>query len=618
MMQKRRWPGVHVVLGIVWLGTAAAPAETLDLVVLNKPLHSGHISPTLYGGFVELLDDHVPGMWAEMLGDRNFEGVVPAANWDYYLGALNLCDRDWDKNGTWTYSTESPWNGAQSARLTAMKNRPAQLTQGQLAVRKGMSYLFSGYFRGGPTRLDVSVRLKALLPDGQWMFLSWTRLPRMDQDWTKLSVRLTSTGTTDRAVFEVRADGEGTLWADKLSLMPADNIDGWRRDVVEAVRELRPPILRWGGSTIDPGGYKWKDGLGDRDRRTPFLNRNWGRRDSHDVGIEEFLRFCRAVGSEPLVCVSFADGPQSAGELVEYCNGSVDTPWGGKRARNGHPEPYGVKYWQLGNEVGDAEVTGKSADFCRAIQKADPGAMILTSFPSPELLEKVGGYVRYLGPHYYSSDLAWVESDLAGLRRLIRNSVYRDTVKLAITEWNIDAGNWGLGRGRLQTLDCALFEARFLNLLHRHSDIVAIACRSNLVNSFCAGTIQTNAAGLYKVPGFHVMKLFRDHTKPVPLTVTQMPPWLNVTACAAEDRQSLSVFAVNTRTEPTEIRLDLDTFATGMNITGGEVVGDTQDRRQVDITNGWDHPERVKTMPLSFQGETFTLPALSVAAVDIR
>jgi alpha-N-arabinofuranosidase len=618
MIQKRMFFVRGVVLGMVLGSSAVSSADTVNLVVLSKPLHSGCISPMLYCGFVELLDDLVPGMWAEMLGDRNFERVLPTANWVYHLGALNLCDRDWDKNQTWTYSTENPWNGAQSAKLTAAKDRPAQLTQSQLAVKKGMTYLFSGYFRDGSTPLDLSIRLKALLPDGQWMSLGQTTLPQVGKDWTKVSTKLTSTGTTDLAVLEIEADGEGSLWADKLSLIPADNIEGWRKDVVEATKELRPPILRWGGSTIDPGGYKWKDGIGDRHRRTPFINANWGRRDSGDVGIEEFIHFCRAVGSEPLVCVSYADGPQSAGELVEYCNGSVDTTWGNARARNGHPDPYDVRYWQLGNEVGDAHVTATSVGFCQAISKADPKAVIFSSFPSSELIEKIGGYVSYLCPHYYTSDLAWVESDIRRLQNLIGNSGYRDTVKLAVTEWNIDAGNWGLGRGKLYTLDCALFEARFLNLLHRHCDIVKIACRSNLVNSFCGGTIQTNAAGLYKIPNFYVMKLFRDHTRPVPLTVFEVPRGLDVTACASEDRKSLSIFAVNTRSEPVEVRLDLSELAGQMNIIGGEVVGDTQDRRQIDVTNGWDHPERVKTMRLQFRSETFTLPALSVAAVEIR
>jgi alpha-N-arabinofuranosidase len=556
-------------------------------------------------------------MWAEMLGDRGFEGVLPTANWVYHLGALNLCDRDWDKDETWAYSSEGPWNGAQSARLTASKNRPARLTQSHLAVKKGMTYLFSGYLRAGSSRLDVSVRLKALLPDGRWMFLGWTDLPKAGKSWTKASAKLVSSGTTDRAVLEIEAAGEGSLWVDKLSLLPADHIDGWRRDVVEATKELRPLILRWGGSTIDPGGYKWKDGVGDRDKRTPFVNTNWGRRDSNDVGIEEFIQFCRAAGSEPLVCVSFADGPQSAGELVEYCNGSVETPWGKARAQNGRIEPYGVKYWQIGNEVDHPEVPAKSVDFCRAIKTADPEAIVFSSFPSGPLFEKIGGFTSYLAPHYYTADLAWIESDIRSLRDLIGSSAHRDRVKLAVTEWNINAGNWGLGRGKLYTLDCALFEAQFLNILHRNSDVVEIACRSNLVNSFCGGTIQTNAAGLYRTPSFHVMKLFSDHSQPVPLMISDTPRGLDVTACASEDRTAVCVCVVNTRKEPAEIRLDLGALGEGMRVRGAEVVGDTQDRRQIDVTNGWDHPERVKTRPLQFEGNSVLLPALSVAAIEI-
>jgi len=600
------------ILGIAAVGFG----ETVDLVVLNKPLNAGRINPTLYGGFVELLDDVVPGMWAEMLGDRDFEGVVPTSNWTYHLGALDLCDRDWDAGDAWTYDAGNPWNGARSAKVTAEEGRPGRLTQSRLAVAKGMTYLFSGHFRSDATDLAVSVRLKALLPDGQWMILGAATLPAIGKDWTRLDAKLVSTGATDRAVLEIEAVGRGVLWADMLSLMPADNVEGWRLDVVEAIRQLRPPVLRWGGSSIDPGGYKWKEAIGDRDRRPSYVNPYWGRRDSGDVGVEEFIRFCRAVGSEPLVCISYADGPQSAADLVEYCNGSADTTWGTVRAKNGYPDPHAVKYWQLGNEVGDAEVTGRSADFCRAIRKADPQAVIFTSFPSPELLDRVGEFIGYLCPHYYTSDLAGVESDIRRWRDLVVNSRYRDTVRLAVTEWNINAGNWGLGRGKLYTLDCALFEAQFLNLLHRNCDIVTIACRSNLANSFCGGTIQTNAAGLYKIPAYYVMQLFRDHSQPAPLTISQVPAGLNVTACASEDHKRVVVFAVNTRKEPVEMRIDLGQWNAGLKIAGGEFVGDTQDRRQIDITNGWDRPERVKTMPLRFDGQVATLPALSVSAVE--
>lgn len=114
------------------------------------------------------------------------------------------------------------------------------------------------------------------------------------------------------------------------------------------------------------------------------------------------------------------------------------------------------------------------------------------------------------------------------------------------------------------------------------------------------------------------MKLFSGHARPVPLTISETPRGLDVSACASEGRASLCVFAVNVRKEPVELKLDLGAFEAGMKITGGEVVGDNQDRRQVDVTNGWDHPERVRTMSLQFEGDTVVMPALSVVAIEIK
>ena len=133
--------------------------------------------------------------------------------------------------------------------------------------------------------------------------------------------------------------------------MPADNVQGWRRDVIEATRDVQPALVRFGGSVCDPGRYRWKNGIGDHDLREPFPNKVWGRLDSNDVGIDEFCQFCELTGVEPLICLSFSDGPQNAADLVEYCNGNARTGWGAKRAANGHPAPYKVKYWQIGNEI---------------------------------------------------------------------------------------------------------------------------------------------------------------------------------------------------------------------------------------------------------------------------
>lgn len=588
------------------------PSLAVKLTILPEPLNSGRISPLLHGNFMELLDDLVPGLWSEMLGDRGFEGIVPASYWCYHTGELNLADRAWEVNETWSRDTLESFNAKYSGRIT----QPGRFTQANIALRKGTGYHFSGYFRSDNSAVKITVRIKVFLPDGTWMVLASNTLPAPGKGWKKLSCELASSGTTDRAVFELGAEGTGHLWADELSLMPDDNVSGWRRDAVEAVKEMHPPVLRWGGSTIDPGNYKWKNGVGSRDLRQPFLNTVWGRLDLNDVGIEEFLGFCTAINAAPIICVSFADGAESARQLVEYCNGATGTPWGKKRAENGHPAPYQVRYWQIGNELDEASYLRGYPEFCRAIRSADPAAKIFSSFPSGELIEKAGAQTDYFCPHYYRSDLQGIDEDIRHLKALLKSSLPGNNPKLAVTEWNINAGNWGLGRGKLNTLGCALFEAQFLNLLHRNSDIVEIACRSNLANSFCGGTVQTNAAGLYRIPAFYVMKMFAEHTKPVPLTVSETLPGLDVTACATDDGKNLSIFIVNSVKDPVALQIDLKGFGSGMKISGAETVRDTHDMKQIDAKNHFGAPDRIRTVNLQATDSGITVPALSVTAIE--
>jgi alpha-L-arabinofuranosidase len=595
-----------------------APAGEIVLKLRSESLHGGRIRPTLYGGFVELLDDLVPGMWAEMLGDRGFEGVLPTSTWDYFRGEPNLCDRDWDKSPDWSRDAARPLNDGQSCRLDVRAGVPARLTQSGLAVRKGMGYPVTGHWRGDSPSLRVRLSLKTLLPDGSWTTLAALDLSKPGPEWGKFAGELKSNGTTDRAVFEVQARGQGHLWLDELSLMPGDNVDGWRRDVVEAMKELGPPVVRWGGSTVDPGPYRWSAALGDRDLRPSFVNRVWGRRDTNDVGVEEFVRLCRAVGAEPLVCISLGDGVESARRMVEYLNGAADSDWGRKRAANGRAEPYGVKFWQVGNEIDSPGYVQSLVAFARAVRGADPNAVVLSSFPTEEIIDIAGPDIQIVCPHYYQPDLDGVDADLRKIEGWIRESAGRDRIRMGVTEWNIDAGNWGLGRGKLNSLGCAIFEARFLNVLHRHSDFVVLACRSNMTNSFCGGTIQTNAAGFYRTPSFLVMAMYRDHSRPVPLRVAvDVPAGVDVTACASEDRSAATVFVVNPGKEPVWVALDLSDFGPGFAVRGGEVVKDAQERGQVDIINSFADPARVVRVKLERgSGNAVALPALSIAALD--
>jgi alpha-N-arabinofuranosidase len=580
------------------------------------PMHSGRINPMIYGGFIELLDDLVPGMWAEMLNDRSFEGSGDLWTWIYYTGAPNFCDIKWDENSTWTYDTENPFNGSRSVKLSASVGKPATLTQAGLATKKRMTYHFSGHFRTDSKDTKAIVELKVLLPDGEWMVLASKELPVSGTGWQRYTCDMISNGITDRAVFELKVSGKGHLWVDKLSLMPSDNIKGWRKDVIEVIKEQKPGMIRWGGCIVDPGCYKWKAGIGNRDKRVPFQNPTWGRLDSNDVGIDEFLQFCELVGVEPLICLSMSDDPESARDMIEYVNGNLNTEWGKKRAENGHPKPYNVKYWQLGNELGGEEYAAKCVDYCKTIRMIQPDAFIMSSFPSTEVIKAVGQHLNYICPHHYTPDLNSDENNLRSIEKMLKDAQLEGKIKVGVTEWNSTGGDPGLLRGKLQSLWCGLFAGRYLNILHKYSNLVDFACRSNITNSFCSGMIQTNAATLYKTPGYHVMKLYAIHSKPVPLSVTGTPEDVDVSACASDDGKKVTIFAVNMKNEPVEIRLDLSEHSEGFVPISGEVVCDTQDRRQLEVMNHFTAPDRVTTVKLEVSGKSIVLPAYSSSAIE--
>jgi len=317
-----------------------------------------------------------------------------------------------------------------------------------------------------------------------------------------------------------------------------------------------------------------------------------------------------------VICLSFSDGPQSARDLVEYCNGGAGTEWGKRRTANGHPEPYRVRYWQLGNELGNADYVNGCLDFCKAIKAADPGAIIMSSYPSQELLDKVGTYLGYVCPHHYTDDFAACEASIAQISEMLRKTPGCENTMIGITEWNVTGGRWGLGRGTLLTLESALLNARYLNLLMRHSDVVGLACRSNMTNSLGSGMIQTNPAGLYFAPSYYAMKLYADHMKAVPLAVEGALEGVDVAACRSEDGKALCVFAVNMNTEPIQLSLDVSAYGPRFRVVSGEAVCDTQDMRQKDIMNHWTAPERIKTVKLKVARDTIAVPALSVVAVE--
>lgn len=596
-------------------------AEPIAVKVSQGRFPDARINPMLFGNFIELLDDLVPGMWAEMLNDRGFEGVIPAANWVYYDGSPTWCDRAWNPDASWRIESQGAFNGGRCAALAQTGKGPAVLSQSGLSVSAGASYRFSAYVRA-----LGSVQAEALLvfeqPVGAMMELGSLQLENLTERWSRVSGTLRAQGSTDRARFELRATGSGRLLVDQVSLMPVENDKGWRKDVVRAVKDVKPALIRWGGSVVDPGAYRWMAGIGDRDQRVPFKNANWGRIDSNDVGIAEFLEFCRLVGALPLVCVSFSDGAQSAADLVEFCNGAAELPWGARRAELGAREPFRVKYWQLGNELSgdDDAYIEKCKAFIRAMKKVDPSIAILSSFPSKKVLSELGKDLAYVAPHHYTHDLKGCEADFENLRRMIGATKGAEHVRLAVTEWNFTGGDWGLGRAKMLTLEGALWNARYLNLMCRHADVVEMACRSNLVNSYCSGIIGTTPGGLIKRPSYHVMKLYAENALPVPLGAEAASDALDVFACASPGLGEACVFAVNLGREPREIAIDFGPLGKSVRVKSALSVCDSLDRRQPDVVNQESGEGRVRTAAAAVDGAAVRLPAFSATAIrcDLR
>src|SRR5262245_28810389 len=136
--------------------------------------------------------------------------------------------------------------------------------------------------------------------------------------------------------------GEGSPLADK---------DGYRLDVLEAVKGLNVSILRYPGGNF-VSGYNWKDGIGPKDQRPARPELAWGGVETNRFGTDEFLRYCERIGAEPYICINAGLGTiDDARHWVEYCNGSYPTYWADQRRKNGRDQPYKVKYWALGNEI---------------------------------------------------------------------------------------------------------------------------------------------------------------------------------------------------------------------------------------------------------------------------
>jgi alpha-N-arabinofuranosidase len=365
-------------------GAASATISTLiDAGDVGAPL-----SPFLFGGFLEHLRGVITDcFWSELLADRKFyypvsaEPPVPARASGGPAGAP---PRRWQPIGpasAISMDTQSAYVGEHSVAVQTAGPDLRGIAQTGLALITGMTYTGRIVMKADrSTEVDLTLLWGPGAADGQTV-----RVPA-SIDWSTVPFAFSARAGTSEGRFGITAAGPGTLRIGAVSLMPADNIAGFRADTVALMREMDCKILRLpGGNFIS--AYDWKDTIGDPDKRAPTLDPVWNAVQQNDAGLDELLHLCRLVNAEPYWCVNTGFGePRSGAELVEYVNGPANSPWGAKRVANGYPQPWRVRYWNAGNEMYGAWQFGhmtrdqyniKHNLFAGAMRKVDPSIYIV-------------------------------------------------------------------------------------------------------------------------------------------------------------------------------------------------------------------------------------------------
>ncbi|KAJ3560185.1 hypothetical protein NP233_g11003 [Leucocoprinus birnbaumii] len=320
----------------------------------------------------------------------------------------------------------------------------------------------------------------------------------------------------------------------------SDPKTGYRLDVLDALKELRVPLVRYpGGNFVST--YRWQDGIGPKELRPRRPELAWLTEESNQFGTDEFIEWCRTVGTEPFICLNMGTGTlEDALAWVEYCNSSSNTYYANLRRKNGHEEPYNVKYWALGNEVWGPWQVGqmesqdyakKAYQWAKALKLLDPSIKLIscgeTGYADWDdvTLRKLAPVVDYHSIHIYTVSQgqhavnvmgpAAAEKALEITRSLIDLAKIQNNLSKPLTvcfdEWNVwDPVRAPGEKGAEEHYDLsdALAVAAWLNVFVRKADIVKIACIAQSVNVI--SPIITSPTGLFRQTTYYPLHLFSN------------------------------------------------------------------------------------------------------------
>ena len=515
-----------------------------------------HVSPRLYAAFTEMMAEDVKwGLTPEMLHDRSFEDAPD------YLGLPSGWRLEPDERNDnvaairFSPTTEQAYPAVNAATHAAEHSlrvtlAPGDITdsrrglsQGRLSVVAGRAYRGYVWVKAGETKAYKGNILAVLEEDNtDGKRYATATLTGVSGGWSKLSFTLTP-DTTDRfAKLSLLFDGNGMLYLDQASLEPADALTEVRPDAEAMVRDLRPSFVRWPGGNVAQD-YHWQWGIGPRDLRPVWINKAWSNApEPGDFGTDEYLALCERLHIEPSITVN-VDGagatPEEAAAWVEYVNGPATSHYGAMRKANGHPQPYAVVQWELGNEIFGGWVRGHvtaeqyataAVRYAKAMRAVDPSLKLIAVgegvFPGSDdwnrtVARIAGPEIQYLAIHDYTSlaqnakepdpraammaRAGEFEAHYRRIGEVIKEAAPDREIKLIVNEWNLfyDADT-------IQSMEGAVYAARLMNGFERDGDIVEAHCISDLLNGWVGGVIQASRDRVYGTAQYYALKMYRE------------------------------------------------------------------------------------------------------------
>jgi len=474
----------------------------------------------------------------------------------------------WKSFGKGEFSMEkgNAVNMAYSQRIKAGAET-AGVMQGPFSIKKGEKYVGSIWAKGdGAAELSI-----AFAADGKNKAVQVLGKP--GAEWKKYEFVLNADEYAGDANLCIGVKG-GTLQVDQVSMIPKTGIDlgGFRPDIYKAVKELGPTNMRW------PGGgyaaqYSWKWGVGPQEARVRWSHYMWMNYDQNSFGTDEFIQLCRQINSEPVMVVRIGfDRPasehaeilQEACDWVAYCNEPATGKWGSKRAANGHPEPYNIKYWEIDNEMWEFGLDNYEAavrEFSTAMRKVDPRIKIIVcgGFDDNDkaMINRSGTYFDYLSLHHYENPNGYANgpTKLAEQYKKYADIIAKSPnpkIKLYISEWNLSSIDWRTG----------LFAGGFLNVCESQPVVemgaAALFIRRTDAPAWNNAFINFDYKGLFVAPNYLVTKLWHDNFSKNRLAFTGETGDLNISTTLSETEEKVIVKIVNPTDKPYELTVTGD------------------------------------------------------------